>query len=59
MKNPEALTFRIPKGKLRPVAGKLYLFYMHLFKDLFCPVIFASLQFLFSLSKPTTGLSGT
>jgi hypothetical protein len=25
MKNPEALTFRIPKGLLRPVAGKLYL----------------------------------
>jgi hypothetical protein len=25
MKNPEVLTFRIPKGLLRPVAGKLYL----------------------------------
>jgi hypothetical protein len=25
MKNPEALTFRIPRGLLRPVAGKLYL----------------------------------
>jgi hypothetical protein len=23
MKNPEALTFRIPKGLFRPVAGKL------------------------------------
>jgi hypothetical protein len=29
MENPEALTFRIPKGLFRPVAGKLclYLFY--------------------------------
>ena len=26
MKNSEALIFRIPKGLLRPVAGKLYLF---------------------------------
>jgi hypothetical protein len=26
MKNPEALTFRIPKGLVRPVAGKLYLY---------------------------------
>jgi hypothetical protein len=26
MKNPEALTFRIPRGLLRPVAGKLYLY---------------------------------
>jgi hypothetical protein len=26
MKNQEALTFRIPKGLFRPVAGKLYLF---------------------------------
>jgi hypothetical protein len=26
MKNPEALTFRIPKGLFRPVEGKLYLF---------------------------------
>jgi hypothetical protein len=25
MKNPEALTFRIPKGLLGPVAEKLYL----------------------------------
>jgi hypothetical protein len=25
MKNPEALTFRIPRGLFRPVAGKLYL----------------------------------
>jgi hypothetical protein len=25
-KNPEALTFRIPEGLLRPVAGKLYLY---------------------------------
>jgi hypothetical protein len=25
MKNPEALTLRVPKGLLRPVAGKLYL----------------------------------
>jgi hypothetical protein len=28
VKNPEALTFRTPKGLLRPVAGKLYL-YVH------------------------------
>jgi hypothetical protein len=26
MKNPEALTFRIPRGMFRPVAGKLSLF---------------------------------
>jgi hypothetical protein len=26
MKNPEALTFRIPKDLLRPVAEKLYLY---------------------------------
>ena len=26
MKNPEALTFRIPKGMFRPVTGKLYLY---------------------------------
>ena len=26
MKNPEALTFRIPKSLFRPVAGKLYLY---------------------------------
>jgi hypothetical protein len=26
MKNPEALTFRIPRGLFRPVAGKLYLY---------------------------------
>jgi hypothetical protein len=26
MKNPEALTFQIPKGLFRPVAGKLYLY---------------------------------
>ena len=26
MKNPEALTFRIPKGLFWPVARKLYLF---------------------------------
>ena len=29
MKNPEALTFRIPEGLLRPVAGKLYIFITH------------------------------
>jgi hypothetical protein len=28
MKNPEALTYRIPKGLLRPVAGKLYLYFL-------------------------------
>ena len=27
MKNPVALTFWIPKGLFKPVAGKLYLFY--------------------------------
>jgi hypothetical protein len=26
MKNPEALTFRIPRGLFRPVAAKLYLY---------------------------------
>ena len=26
MKNPDALTFQIPKGLFRPVAGKLYLY---------------------------------
>jgi hypothetical protein len=26
MKNPEALTFRIPRGLFRPVSGKLYLY---------------------------------
>ena len=26
MKNPEALIFRVPKGLLRPVAGKLYIY---------------------------------
>jgi hypothetical protein len=26
MKNPEAFTFRIPRGLFRPVAGKLYLY---------------------------------
>jgi hypothetical protein len=26
MKNPEALTFRIPKDLFRPIAGNLYLF---------------------------------
>jgi hypothetical protein len=26
MKNPEALTFRIPRGLFRPVAGKLYIY---------------------------------
>jgi hypothetical protein len=33
MKNPEALTFRIPKDLFRPVAGKLYLYlYSYLYK---------------------------
>jgi hypothetical protein len=27
MKNPEAFTFRMPKGLVRLVAGKLYLYY--------------------------------
>jgi hypothetical protein len=30
MKNPEALTYRIPKGLFRPAAGKLYL-YLYMF----------------------------
>jgi hypothetical protein len=30
MKNPEALTFRIPKSLFRPIAGKLYL-YLYLY----------------------------
>jgi hypothetical protein len=30
-KNPDALTFQIPKGLFRPVAGKLYL-YLYLLK---------------------------
>jgi hypothetical protein len=30
MKNPEALTFRIPNGLFRPVAGKLYLYLYYL-----------------------------
>jgi hypothetical protein len=29
MKNPEALTFRIPKGLFRSVVGKLYLLRFH------------------------------
>jgi hypothetical protein len=29
MKNPEALTFRTPRGLFRPVAGKLYLYLSH------------------------------
>jgi hypothetical protein len=27
MKNPEALTFRIPKSLFRPAVGKLYLYF--------------------------------
>ena len=38
MKNPEALTFRIPKGLLRPVLGKLY-FYMLEFGGETCGII--------------------
>jgi hypothetical protein len=30
-KNPEALTFRIPKGLLRPVAGKLSLYHVSIY----------------------------
>jgi hypothetical protein len=30
-KNPEALNYRISKGLLRPVAGKLYLYLFHNF----------------------------
>jgi hypothetical protein len=29
MKNPEALTFRIPRGLFRPVVGELYLYLHH------------------------------
>jgi hypothetical protein len=28
MKNPETLTFWIPKGLFRPVAGKLYIYHV-------------------------------
>jgi hypothetical protein len=34
MKNPEALTFRIPKGLFRHVAGKLYLLPLHPMQDI-------------------------
>ena len=40
VKNPEALTFRIPKALFRPIAGKLYLYlysyYLHEFQNPKC-----------------------
>jgi hypothetical protein len=46
MKNPEALTFRIPKGLIRPVAGNLYLYlYLSFYVGIF------GLELLITLSE--------
>jgi hypothetical protein len=48
MKNPEALTFRIPKGLFRPVAGN-FTFTFTLVVQMFYPVQ------LMKLKKPRSG----